>query len=97
MTGPKLLPSPKRKEQRVFLEPEVWDELTDAAEFHTEVFQVMGADEVVSRNDLIASFLDWALQEYWDDKGGKPTSKQDRAEKARKHAEKLRASPSPKK
>lgn len=89
VTGPKLLPKKKTVARQVFLEPERWTELADAASFHTQVFEEMGADERVSRNDLIDSFLGWALAEYWKDKGGRPTSERDRAEKVKRHAEAL--------
>lgn len=86
--GPTLLPN-RRVERRVFLEPELWDELSEAADFHTHVFKKMDSKQVVSRNDLIGSFLRWALKEYWDDKGGKPSSDSERDRKAADHAERL--------
>jgi hypothetical protein len=88
---PTLMPKKKREERRVFLEPELWTELSEAAEFHTEVFKAMGEDETASRNDIIEAFLRWAVASYWEDKGGKPTSDADRARKASKHAEGLKA------
>lgn len=88
--APTLLPKRKREERRVFLEPELWRELDHIAEFHTEVFSAMGADEKVSRNDVIAAFLQWAVDAYWQERGGRPTSDRDRTEKVRRHAEQLK-------
>jgi hypothetical protein len=86
VSGPKLLPKKKTISRQVFLEPEMWAELSDAANFHSEVFEVMGAGEKVSRNDVIASFLRWALDSYWEDKGGRPTTVKDRQAKVDRHA-----------
>lgn len=86
--GPTLLPN-RRVERRVFLEPELWDELSEAADFHTEVFKKLESKQIVSRNDLIGSFLRWALKEYWDDKDGKPTDAAERDRKAAEHAGRL--------
>lgn len=90
MPGPDLDPTSKRLERRVFLEADLWERLTNCSEFHQRVFDHLGVKETVSRNDIIASFLDWAEQAYWDDKGGKPTSKTDFEAKAKRHAEKKR-------
>jgi hypothetical protein len=89
MSGPTLFPAKKREERRVFLEPIRWEELSEVAEFHSLVFKEMGADERVSRNDIIDAFLKWATESYWDDKGGKPVTASDRLEKAKRHAKKL--------
>jgi hypothetical protein len=89
--GPKLLPSRRAISRQVVADEALWAQLGEAAEFHGDVFKAMDADEKVSRNDIVVSFLEWALQEYWDDKGGKPTSKTEWAEKVKKHAETLRA------
>lgn len=87
---PTLLPKTKREERRVFLDPSLWEELSDVAEFHSEVFAAMGAQEKVSRNDLIESFLTWAMESYWEDKGGRPISREDREKKVRRSAEHLK-------
>lgn len=91
--GPDLRPRKKRTDKRVFLDDALWDRLTDTAEFHSEVFKMMGADEAVSRNDIIEAFLEWADNAYWEDKGGRPAKgdKVGRADKARRHAEKLKS------
>lgn len=83
---------PKDRVQRlVTLRQKLWDDLAKTAKFHDEVFQAIEAEEKVSRNDLIESFLEWALEEYWTDKGGWPMSDRDRKEKVSRHAEKLKA------
>jgi hypothetical protein len=90
MPSPTLLPKQKREERRVFLPPKQWEELSEVAEFHSAVFEVLGADEKVSRNDIIESFLRWAVDAYWEDKGGKPGSEKERAEKIKRAADGLR-------
>lgn len=87
--APTLLPKKKRDERRVFLLPEVWAQLDEAQDFHQAVFDALGAAEKVSRNDMIESFVKWAVDAYWEDKGGRPQDKKDFAEKVRRHAEKL--------
>jgi hypothetical protein len=67
-----LLPQPTRPDKRVFLPEEMWSALSRAAEFHEEAFKKMGRDEAVSRNRIIENFLEWALDTYWEDKGGEP-------------------------
>ena len=88
--APTLLPtlSPLKK---VAIDDDVWAEMKEVAEFHTQVFEKMGARDKVSRTDLVDSFLRWACDEYWADKGGKPTSAADREKKVAAHAEKLKA------
>jgi hypothetical protein len=88
-SSPRLLPRKKPVDRKVFLEEDLWKELSDAAEFHTKVFEELGSDEKVSRNDIIDTFLRWALDAYWDDKGGKPKNATDGAAKVKRHAEKL--------
>jgi len=89
--APDLRPKKKRQEQRVFLEAGEWKALTEIAEFHTLVFELMGHKERVSRNDILEAFLRWARDSYWEDKGGKPASPKDRQEKAKRHAARLLA------
>lgn len=86
-SGPVLVPKKKTIARSVYLEPATWLELAEAAEFQTAVFEALGHEEKVSRNDVIDAFISWALKAYWDDKGGRPTTKAERAEKARRHAE----------
>lgn len=69
---PTLLPQALRPDKRVFLPAEMWEELSRAAAFHEEAFKKMGRDEAVSRNRIIENFLEWALETYWDGKGGEP-------------------------
>jgi hypothetical protein len=90
VSGPKLLPQKATVSRQVFLTEEMWDELKEAARFHGDVFKRMGSSEGVSRNDLIDSFLHWALDSYWEDKGGRPTSEKDWDEKVDRHAEALK-------
>lgn len=85
--GPTLVPRKKTIARSVYLEPSMWQELAEAAEFQSAVFEALGHEEKVSRNDVIDAFLRWALDSYWEDKGGRPTSKTDRTEKARRNAE----------
>lgn len=91
VSSPKLLPRKRPVDKKVFLEEELWLELADAARFHTQVFTEMGSEETVSRNDLIDVFLRWALKEYWEDKGGKPVTDKERADKAKRYAQKLQS------
>lgn len=89
VSAPDLRPRKKLVRKPVFLPQEVWDQLQECADFHGEVFREMGDDEKVSRNDIIQSFLKWAIDAYWKDKGGKPTNEKDRAAKVKRHAERL--------
>lgn len=90
VSGPKL-PTPKATVSRsVFLTEEAWDELADAARFHSETFKRLGSKEGVSRNDMIDAFLEWALGSYWEDKGGRPTSEEDWERKLVRHADALK-------
>lgn len=75
----------------VYLSPQLWDALKKTADFHTRFFKARGLDQVASRNDMIDSFLRWAVEEYWIDKGGEPTSEREMDEKADRHAEKMKA------
>lgn len=90
LTGPKLVPKTKLLPVKTYLEPDLPEQLDDAAAFHTEVFKAMGETEKVSRTDILNAFLKWALDAYWQEKGGRPTSAKDRADKAKKHAEALK-------
>jgi hypothetical protein len=90
--APSVLPKTRKVERRVFLEAELWKRLSDAAEFHTEAFKAIeGVDETVSRNDLIESFLKWALGQFWEAKHGEPTSETDRKKKVAAFAVELKA------
>jgi hypothetical protein len=86
VTGPAISPKPKRKARKLYLEDSLWERLSYAADFHGEVFEAMGSNEKVSINDIAESFLEWSDGAYWADKGGRPESKQDRAEKVKRHA-----------
>lgn len=85
---PTLLPKERRPDKRVFLSEELWTHLSAAARFHEETFKKMGREQAVSRNDIIENFLEWALETYWDDKGGEPT-KSDRESKIAAFAARL--------
>lgn len=74
----------------VSFDPDDWAELKEIAEFHSDVFKKMGADQNASRQDMHAALMKWAIDEYWKDKGGKPTSKADWAEKAEKFSHRLK-------
>lgn len=89
LSGPKLLPKKATVSRQVFLPEKMWEELKEAARFHGDAFKHLGSTEGVSRNDLIDAFLQWALDAYWDDKGGRPTSKEDWDKKAERHAQAL--------
>lgn len=91
---PTLLP-PEKKETRiarnVFLWAKFWDELSTAAEFQTDAWhEIDPKNPSVSRNDLIEGFLDWALDVYWESKGGKPKDKAEWKAKAKAEAERLK-------
>jgi hypothetical protein len=94
MERPTSSPQVKRRKRPtkrlpVFLPEELWEELTEAARFHTEVFRQTGKPETVSRNDFIEDSLIWALAAYWLDKGGKPKSAAEFRERAETYAAKL--------
>jgi hypothetical protein len=94
---PLLLPKKKRNVHRqVFLPPQFWEELSEVADFHSDAFAAMGADERVSRNDIIESFLRAEVALYWEDVGGKPTTPADKAKKVQKLAEILSSQEEPK-
>jgi hypothetical protein len=71
---PSVLPKqrPELKERRVFLVPEAWDEIDEAAEFHSDAYAEMGIKQVLASNQLTAEFLEWALRLFWQAKGGRP-------------------------
>lgn len=56
----------------MFLAPTKWDEIDETAEFHSDAYAEMGIKESLPSNELVAGFLDWALDIFWKDKGGKP-------------------------
>lgn len=88
--SPVLLPKKKRQEIRVFLDKGLVGELDRVTEFHGDVFEALKAEEKVARNDIIAAFLQWAIDAYWEDKGGNPTSERDWAEKVKRASDVLR-------
>lgn len=90
VSGPKLFPKAKTKPRSLYLGADMWDELDEATEFHSRVFEALGSGQKVSRNDVIEAFLRWALDAYWDDKGGRPKSEKERRDKAVRHAEALK-------
>lgn len=90
MPAPTLLPKEKREERRVFLPKKMWAALDQCAEFHQAAFDFIGAKESVSRNDLIQTFMGWAIDAYWAEKGGAPKNEKDRAEKVKRFAEAMR-------
>ncbi len=69
--SPMLMPSPRKVARQVYLDAAWWDELTQAAQFHTDAFEEFGAYQKVSRNDLLEVLIRWALDAYWEDKGGR--------------------------
>jgi hypothetical protein len=85
-----MLPKAEKEERRVFGPKELWDDLTETAEFHTDAFKEIGASETVSRNDLIIAFLKWADKAFWDDKGGRPKNPVERKKKLVAFAEDLK-------
>jgi hypothetical protein len=86
---PSLLPD-LRDEKRVFLLPEMWAELEDTANFHSEAYAELKMRQALSRNELIEGFLEWALKSFWDDKGGRPKNVADRKKKVVAFAEQLK-------
>lgn len=87
--GPQLLPKEKKVDRKVFLPEPQWDALARAAEFHEEAFKFLDRNESVSRNDIVQTFLKWALEEYWAGFGGEPTSATDRQRKVELLAERI--------
>ena len=92
--SPTLLPKEKpagKKPRQVFLEPSFWAELSEAADFHSAVFQVMDPkNESVSRNDLVENFLRWALDVYWQNVGGRPGTDSEKQVRAAAYAAALK-------
>lgn len=86
--GPR--PKEMRIDKRVFLFRDLWERLSEVAEFHSDTFKAADRAESVSRNDIIEDFLEWAEERYWADKGGKPVSDSDRAKKLEAFAERLK-------
>lgn len=94
--APTLLPPHREGEERtprsVFLFLQQWDDLTEAADFHSEAFKAIDTkNPAVSRNDLIENFLQWALAVYWEENvGGKPKGDAERKVKLAAFVEKLK-------
>ena len=91
VSGPIRPPRKIRPDKRVFLEAEMWEQLSDTAKFHEEAYAELDNGESVSRNDIIETWLAWAEVEFWKALGGRPASKADRAAKVKLYAEKLKA------
>jgi hypothetical protein len=89
LSGPQLIPKP-RVSRQVFLAREQWAGLKETAKFHAAVFKELQSNEGLTRNDLIEWFLEWAEGAYWEQIGGRPTSKEDWEAKVKKHADQLR-------
>lgn len=87
---PKMLPRTKPIDRKVYLDAERWAQLMDAARFQTEAFAAAGSTESVSRNDIVDFLLGWALDAFWEGKGGKPLSVEDRAKKVEAEAARIR-------
>lgn len=87
--APRPLPKPVTVSRQVFLTPEKWAELARAAEVHTATFAALGIKQTVSRNDIISTFIEWALQAYWKDVGGNP-SDEDWDQVIQQYADKLK-------
>lgn len=68
-SAPELLPADVTPRQ-VFLERELWDRLSVVAAFQTRANQLLKLPGVLSRNEVIAEFLLWATEEFWEEKGG---------------------------
>lgn len=88
--APTLIPKRKREERRVFLEGHLWKALDEIAEFHGDAFDAVEADEKVSRNDVIAALLEWAVVAYWDARGGKPATDKEWDSKVARLADEIR-------
>jgi hypothetical protein len=50
--------------------------LDDIAKRETAERRKRGEKRVLSRNDIIEKFLDWAMAQYWEERGN-PTERQD--------------------
>lgn len=77
-----------REKKWVFLPEELWEELSRAARFQTVLFGLTGDEETASRNDWIEDSLVWALNSYWEEKGGRPESEEDLVKLAHSYAAK---------
>lgn len=95
--GPALVKPPRRLPQenpvarQVVATAELWEEMTEVAQFQVEAFRLMGSKEPVYRNDMAVTFLTWGMAAFWEDVGGRPSSKQEWAEKVKKLAQILEA------
>jgi hypothetical protein len=89
VTGPRIKPK-NLVRSSVYLPRQMWPELDEAADFQSLVFKHLGVEETASRNDMVREFLRWALELFWQDKGGRPISDKEREDKAKRFAELLR-------
>jgi hypothetical protein len=91
ISGPRLLPD-NRIGKKVFLEDNFWAELTEDAKFHEDAFRLIDANDSVSRNNVIDTYLHWAHAAYYRQIGGKPAADgSDRKEKLERMAALLKA------
>lgn len=84
--GPNLLPTRLLPPKKVVIEEGLWAELQELAEFHQATFKKMGSADKVSRTEVVDTFLRWAVEQFWKDRGGKPTNESDRDKKAGDYA-----------
>lgn len=87
---PDIVPVP-RDEKRVFLAPEKWLAIDDVAAFHDEAYELLKIKQSVSRNDVVERFVDWALEQFWEAKGGRPKTAAERKKKVAEFAEEMKA------
>lgn len=49
-----------------------WNELEFIAAHASELWARAGKPKKFSRNDIATNFLEWAIQQYWKEKGPRP-------------------------
>lgn len=81
----------KKVSRQVFLDPELWERLMKIADFQTEAWKMVDPKNLsTSRNTVIESFLVWAADTFWENRGGEPTSLGDREEKLAPYSAQLK-------
>ncbi len=88
--SPVVIPKKKLLARSIGLDPDIWDELDEVANYETVVHRELKSldqESEVSRNEVVGSFLRWALDTWWQARGGRPTSERERAEKLRADVE----------
>lgn len=86
---PDFLPK-QRDEKRLFLEPAMWAELEDLADFTNAAYGELKIKGALSRNDIIEKLVEWGLEAFWDARGGRPKSAAEKKRKTSEYAEWLK-------